>query len=423
MLGHAAPPTIGRVTRLIISLWHRARGDIDSLSFTRLVQTHGLSAAGDAFVAVALAGSVFFSEDPNTARERVALSLVLTMAPFAVVAPFLGPVIDRARGGRRVILLTAASARALLCLLMAGVLEEILLYPLAFMALVFSKTHAVAKSASVPEIVKSETMLVRANSVLALTAVLAGFVGGALAVAVATLAGSEWSLRAGALVFSAAAALAFEVGTENTHPSRRTARETGEELRSSGVFAAGIAMASVRLCVGFLAFLIAFDLRRAEAPTWWFAVAVSASMVGSSIGNVIAPRLRGHVREEHMLSGMGLMICISALALASSASRITGPLLAAIVAVAAATAKLSFDSLVQRDAPSAVQGRSFARFEAGFQLSWVVGALLPVGIAIDTGVGYVVLGTIAGMVAVWYAVTHRRSGVRPGAGPALSESG
>ena len=36
----------------------------------------------DAMVAVALAGSIFFSIDPSAARWRVALYLVLTIAPL-----------------------------------------------------------------------------------------------------------------------------------------------------------------------------------------------------------------------------------------------------------------------------------------------------------------------------------------------------
>ena len=39
-------------------------------------------------------------------------------------------------------------------------------------------------------------------------------------------------------------------------------------------------------------------------------------------------------------------------------------------------AKLAFDSIVQRDAPDANRGRSFAKFETRFQIIWVVGALL-----------------------------------------------
>ena len=43
--------------------------------------------AGDTMVTVALAGSLFFDISPTAARGRVTLSLLLTMAPFAVVAP------------------------------------------------------------------------------------------------------------------------------------------------------------------------------------------------------------------------------------------------------------------------------------------------------------------------------------------------
>src|SRR5690348_1374508 len=69
-------------------------------TFARLSRTHALAMAGDTLITLALAGSLFFSISPTAARGRVALSLVLTMAPFAVVAPLLGPAIDRSSRGR-----------------------------------------------------------------------------------------------------------------------------------------------------------------------------------------------------------------------------------------------------------------------------------------------------------------------------------
>ena len=53
-------------------------------------------------------------------------------------------------------------------------------------------------------------------------------------------------------------------------------------------------------------------------------------------------------------------------------------LLAAIVAIVSTSGKLAFDSLVQRDAPDANRGRSFASFELRFQIVWVIGAVIPV---------------------------------------------
>src|SRR5919199_6111214 len=75
------------------------RAQLGDSAFSRLAVAHVLSMAGDALVTVALAGSLFFSITPGAARGRVALYLVLTMAPFAVVAPLVGPFLDRSRGG------------------------------------------------------------------------------------------------------------------------------------------------------------------------------------------------------------------------------------------------------------------------------------------------------------------------------------
>ena len=46
------------------------------------------------------------------------------------------------------------------------------------------------------------------------------------------------------------------------------------------------------------------------------------------------------------------------------------------VAIGAATGRLAFDSLLQRDGPDAARGRAFARFETRFQVAWVIGALV-----------------------------------------------
>ena len=57
--------------------------------FTRLARVHAFSVATDTLVTVSLAGTLFFSIPSGAARDKVALYLVLTMAPFAVVAPLL----------------------------------------------------------------------------------------------------------------------------------------------------------------------------------------------------------------------------------------------------------------------------------------------------------------------------------------------
>src|SRR4051794_37292863 len=141
----------------------RAGGAPVIAPFTRLARHHALATAGDTFIALALAGSLFFSIDPDAARWRVALYLVLTVAPFSVVSPLIGPAIDRTRGGRRLMVILSSAARALVCLLMIRHVDSLWLFPEAFAVLVLSKGYQVAKSALVPTLVRTDGELVEAN--------------------------------------------------------------------------------------------------------------------------------------------------------------------------------------------------------------------------------------------------------------------
>jgi hypothetical protein len=65
-------------------------------------------------------------------------------------------------------------------------------------------------------------------------------------------------------------------------------------------------------------------------------------------------------------------------------------------------AKLAFDSLVQRDAPDANHGRSFARFEGRFQLSWAAGAFVPTILPLRPVVGYVTVLVVVGLAFIFH---------------------
>src|SRR3954468_22997010 len=175
--------------------------------FARLAVTHVLAVAGDTLVTVALAGSLFFSISPTAAKGRVALYLVLTMAPFAVVAPLLGPILDRSRRGRRAVVIACSAGRAATCLLMARHLNSLLLFPEAFVVLVLSKSYLVTKAALVPATVADDRELVRANARLVVLGVVAGFVAAAPGALVLKLSflGASRVLRLAAVVFAAAA--------------------------------------------------------------------------------------------------------------------------------------------------------------------------------------------------------------------------
>ena len=97
-------------------------------------------------VAVALANTLFFSVPTGEARGRVALYLLITMAPFAVMAPVIGPLLDRFRHGRRYAIATTMLVRCFATWVLAGAVAErgLSLYPAAFACLAASKAYGVA---------------------------------------------------------------------------------------------------------------------------------------------------------------------------------------------------------------------------------------------------------------------------------------
>jgi MFS family permease len=356
------------------------RSRLESTTFTpfaRLALAHAVGMAGDVFITVSLAGSLFFDVGVGAARPKVLLYLLLTMTPFAVVAPVLGPLLDRTRGGRRMMVAVAMGGRAALCLLMARNIDSPLLYPLAFGSLVLSKGQSVAKSALVPAVVDSEEELVLANSRLAIIAVLSATVTAPVAALILKTAGAPWVLRTGAVVFLLGMVCAFGIPRAKTVAPRETPDER-EALQARSIVVAGTAMGLLRAVVGFFTFFAAFALKRSHEPAWAFGLVLIASAVGNGIGTLIAPLLRKHFREEWILAGALLFPALPLVLAARDYGRISLVFAAATVAAATACGRVAFDSLLQRDGAESVRGRAFARFETRFQLVWVAGGVCAV---------------------------------------------
>jgi MFS family permease len=330
--------------------------------------------AGDVFVTVSLAGSLFFDVGVGAARPKVLLYLLITMAPFAVVAPVLGPALDRTRGGRRLMVAAAMGGRAILCLLMANKIDSPLLYPLAFGTLVLSKGQSIAKSSLVPAVVDSHDELVLANSRLTIISVVGASVAAPIAALILKTLGGAWVLRAGSLVFMFGTLCAFAIPRAKRAAAPETVDER-EALHARSIVTAGTAMCLLRAVVGFFTFFAAFALKRSHEPAWVFGLVLIASAVGNGAGTIIAPFLRRRIREEWMLAGALLLPALPLVIAARDYTRVSLVFAAASVAAATACGRVAFDSLLQRDGSEAVRGRAFARFETRFQLVWVAGGV------------------------------------------------
>lgn len=412
--------------------------------FGRLALTHVLSTAGDTMVTISLAGSLFFSISPDAAKSRVILYLLLTAAPFAVVAPLMGPLIDRSKGARRALVIGSTALRAFVCIFMGGDVKSLLLFPEAFTMLVLSKVYLVTKGALVPVLASREPIdshtpggVVRPqqtgsvelsvlNARLGLLASLAGFAAALPAVVILKLGGAQWVLYADIVVFAAAAVAgsrlpvstaARAAQAEEAHaarPDEEPGWEPGTPLEAltnnahPEVVLAATVMSLLRGLVGFVTFLLAFELRRLHAEAWWFGFMLGASTVGAVIGVLVVPRLRRLVGEPQMLAISVWAVALVAAMCGFVGGQVIQAALALVLGLAAAAAKPAFDALVQRYVPPANQGRAFARFETRLQLVWVIGALIPVIATMPYVAGDIVAAAVAAVAAGTY-MTGRRA--------------
>uniref|UniRef100_A0AAU3GST1 MFS transporter n=1 Tax=Streptomyces sp. NBC_01401 TaxID=2903854 RepID=A0AAU3GST1_9ACTN len=427
----------------------------------KLIELHAVNGAGDVMITVALASTVFFSVPTDEARGRVALYLAVTMAPFTLLAPVVGPLLDRLPHGRRAAMAGAMCARAVLAITMSGAVATggLELYPAALGVLVCSKAYGVVRSAVVPRLLPPRFSLVKANSRVTLAGLLATGVAAPIG-AVLQSVGSPWPLYGACAIFLGGTVLAFTLPPKvdsakgerkarlvvphedalpapaapaedarsektgrtgkagrtsragkngSTLSGRRNGREKPPGLRSVGpsVLHGLQANAAHRGLSGFLIFFLAFLLR--EHPMSGQSAAVSLGIVGvaagagNAFGTAVGAWLRARGPELIIATVLGLALGVAVLA----AVLFSTVLVAALTATAGFTqalSKLSLDAMIQRDVPEEVRTSAFARSETLLQMSWVVGGAIGIALPLNGVLG---MSVAAGLLALGAAASVR----------------
>ncbi|WP_426574065.1 MFS transporter [Aquihabitans sp. McL0605] len=373
--------------------------------FQRLARTHVANCMADAMLAAALADSLFFSLPADSARSPVVRYLIITMLPFAVIAPLVGPLIDRLKGGHRFVLVGSTVLRIVLCYLMIGEIRAggASFFLLALCVLVCQRAYNVARSALVPTVVASDDELIEANSKLAIIGGVSAFVGIVPAAVLLKVWGPGWALGLAMVTYGTSSVLGLRIPRSRVAVAKPDSAEKSE-LRGAGIRLAGAAMSLLRMCVGFLTMLVAFDFRGGDRATWEFAVVAGVSVAAQLVGAAVAPRLKAMASEETILTGsLGLVVVGTFLAL--FINEVLGACIVGMsVGFAAALGKLAFDSILQRDAPDANRGRSFARFETRFQVWFVAGSFIPVAIKTGARAGFIILFIVAIVATASYVI-------------------
>ncbi len=389
----------------------------------KLIELNAFHVGGDAAMAIGLAGTLFFAVPSGEARGRVALYLLITMAPFVVVAPLIGPFLDRFRRGRRWAIGSTMAMRAFFCWVMAGGVAtgELWLYPLVFGCLIASKAHNVTRAAAVPRLLPDNVALVTANSRISL----AGSIGAGIAAAGAAgmaYFGPGWALRFAFVIFTAGTILAILL------PSRVDSSEGEEDVRIGDIGASlrGVptrialalrANAAFRALSGFLLMFMAFLLR--EVPFTGYSTSLQVGIVvgAAGAGNLVGTALGALARARRPEVVIQVLIASAAI-LAAVAALFYGLVTVAALAFAAGFAqqagKLSLDALIQHEVREDVRTSVFARSETLLQLAWVIGGGIGIVLPLipQLGLGLCAAGMAAGFVVVLRART-RAGGTRP----------
>jgi MFS family permease len=467
----------GRAGKRVAGRVHRITGaqGAGRTGLGTLIEMTAVSGAADAFVTVALAGSIFFSTSVDQARGRVVLFLIITMAPFAVLAPFIGPALDRIQQGRRFVLAGTMLTRGLLCYAMsANVANSVTLLPAAFGILVLQKAGGVVKASVTPRLLPGEITLVTANARSGLISIIASTVAAVLAAGVQVAGGAPWTLRVGTLIYLAAMVLAFRLPEQIDVPpaapatvpapmpapvrepptrpdmprptlplppgvppsapeaangaangSAKGRRGRWRTLASVGpvVAEAMTVNAVLRAFSGYILFLLAFLLRSVDLGTiFGHAVshnfALGALALGLSVGSLASMILGSFFRGRGPQVIMFSVLLIAPVVTAVCAWKFG--LLAAVLVMAtaifcASLAKLGQDSIVGREIGDEIRSSTFAVSETLNQVANVAGGLAGVLVSMLNN-GQAGLGIAAGglFVAVVVLVARRRQRVRAG---------
>jgi hypothetical protein len=408
-----------------------------------LIELHALNSFGDMLITIALASTIFFSVPTSEARGRVALYLLITMAPFALLAPVIGPLLDRVPHGRRAAMAMSMLVRAILAWTMAGAVTnaDLTLYPAALGCLVSSKAYGVVRSVVVPRLKPARVTLVKANSRVTLAGLLATGVAAGVG-GVLHLIGPGWPLRGAFLVFVIGTLMAFHLphqvdsakgeqravlhaepdptGQPAGSAEQPAAERAKGRLRTVGpaVILGLRAVAALRWLNGFLTLFLAFLLR--VDPIGGFSPTVSLGLLavaaggGNALGSVFGSWLRTR-GSEATITAMLVLATAASIAAALWYGLVTVLVVAAVAGIAGSLAKLALDALIQRDVPEAVRTSTFARSETLMQLSWVVGGTVGILLPLNGTLGLSVAAGLLAVALLWTVLSLLRLGVRGGA--------
>lgn len=437
------------------SMVHRAAtaDGADKSGLTALTWPVVANFAVDSAMAVALANTLFFAAATGESKGKVALYLLITIAPFAVIAPLIGPALDRLQHGRRAALAMSFLLRTVLAVVLimnydsaTGGFHSWVLYPCALGMMVLSKSFSVLRSAVTPRVMPPAIDLVRVNSRLTVFGLIGGtIVGGGIAAGAEYVLGTLFDLP-GALfvvvfVTLAGTSLTMRIPrwvevTEGEVPTTLSYHGRGGEWDwldeqptdvigtrrqplGRNIITSLWGNCTIKTMVGFLFLYPAFVAKAQDASGWeqlgLLGTIGAAAAIGSFAGNFTAARL-ALGRPAVLVVRATIAVTAAALAAAMTGVLAVAALATFVTSGASAIAKASLDASLQDDLPEESRASAFGRSESVLQLSWVLGGALGVLVYTELWVGFTAITALLILGLAQTVVSYRGGSLIPGFG-------
>jgi MFS family permease len=373
--------------------------------FTTLLAARLLSQTADGLFQVSLYGALLFNPEHHTQPGQVAGGLVLLVAPYSLVGPFVGVFLDRwqrqrvlSRGA-----LVHGSVAALSALMLATAGSRSVGFEVAaFAALAVNRFYLAAQSAALPHVV-SEKRLVLGNAFTTTAGTVLTIVGALIGLAIRHLSGS--GDRGNAVVASvsflgylAAAAIAARLPAAELGPDNTSAGPIRAELAA---VAAGLAagarhvwrhrpaawalgvMYGQRALFGLWTIMTLLLYRNTFHPDGPLRAglvgagqAATAGGLGLVLAAVVTPRVTRRIGLTAWISASTAIPALSELALGAPYRLPLYLVSAVVLGFAMQATKVCADTIVQEQVDDDYRGRAFAIYDAGSNICFAAAAVV-----------------------------------------------
>ncbi len=409
-------------------LW-RSRG------FRLLTWVRVLSQGGDGAFQVGIATAFFFDPTSATTPVDIAAGFAVLLAPFTLVGPFVGPMIDRWHR-QRIVLVGNLIRLALVGAIGASIILDApkpLLYFLALATLSINRFLLAALTAGIPQVVDEDDLLT-ANAIMPTMGTIAAAIGAAIGGVVTVFAPGVSDNRLAILALGAAAVAFGTSSWTATALGKRAlgpvARIDGKELAAEAIhllkelragyrhlrdrvtpYNALAVMAAARLLYGLM-FVAAILISRhilstpgsAESSIKHFTLVLGFAAMGFGLAAILTPAFSRRIDRHDWIVACLLLGAVgqTLLAVSSSSWALLGA--AVIVSFSVQGGKIAVDTIVQRDTDDAFRGRAFALYDVAYNTAFISAAVVGAVVLPANGYSHLVMGVlVVAYVAIAFA--------------------